>query len=52
VEESERVMVAILPVLGETTAAIEPADGAFDDPALRFNDEAFGVVATFDDRDR
>ena len=45
-------MVAILPVLGETTAAIEPADGAFDDPALRFNDEAFGVVATFDDLDR
>ena len=42
-EESERVMVAILPVLGETTAAIEPADGAFDDPAFRFNDEAFGV---------
>ena len=51
-KESERVMVAVLPVLGETTAAVEPADGAFDDPALRFNDETLGVIATFDDRDR
>ena len=32
-EEGERVVVAIFPVLGETTTSIEPADGAFDDPA-------------------
>jgi hypothetical protein len=51
VKEGERVVVAILPVLGETTAAIKPADGALDDPALRFDDEAFDVVATFDDLD-
>jgi hypothetical protein len=51
VEEGERVVVAILSVLGKTTAAIQPADGSLDDPALRFNDEAFGAVATFDDLD-
>ncbi len=51
-KEGKRVVVAILPVLGKTTAAIKPADSALDDPALRFNDEAFGVVATFDDLDR
>jgi hypothetical protein len=52
VNEGKRVVVAILPVLSKTTATIEPADGALDDPALRLNDEAFGVVATFDDLDR
>ena len=51
-EEGKRVVVAILPVFGKATAAIEPADGTLDEPALRFNDEAFGVVATFDDLDR
>ena len=50
-EECERVMTAIFPVLGEPAATVEPGDGAFNDPALGFNDEAFGVVTTFDDFD-
>ena len=41
-------MVAIFPVLGEPTTSIEPADGALDEPALRFDDEPFDAVATFD----
>lgn len=45
-------MVAILPVLGKAAASIEPADGALDDPALRFGDEALGIVAAPDDRGR
>jgi hypothetical protein len=51
VQEGERIVVAIFPVLGQTSTSIEPADGALDDPALRFDDEAFGVVETFDDLD-
>ena len=44
-------MVAVLPVLGEPTAAIEPGDGAFNDPPLGFDDKAFGVIRAFDDLD-
>jgi hypothetical protein len=51
VKEGERVVVAIFPVLGETATAIEPAYGALDDPTLRFDDEAFCVIATFDNVD-
>jgi hypothetical protein len=42
-------VVAIFPVLGEATASSEPGDGPLDDPSLRFDDEAFGIVTTFDD---
>jgi hypothetical protein len=44
-------VVAIFPILGEPTTSIEPADGALDEPALRFDDEPFNAVATFDDFD-
>ena len=44
-------MVAIFPILGEPTTSIEPADGALDEPALRFDDEPFDAVAAFDDFD-
>lgn len=47
-EESQRVVVAVFPILGEPTAAIEPGDGTLDDPALGFDHEAFGVIRTFD----
>ena len=48
-KESERVVVAVLPILGEAATSIEPADGTLDDPALRFDDKALRVVATSDD---
>ncbi len=48
-KEGERVVVAILPILGEAATSIEPADGALDDPALRLDNKAFRVVATSDD---
>jgi hypothetical protein len=35
----------------KAAAAIEPGDGAFDDPAFGFNDEAFGAISPFDDLD-
>jgi len=50
-EEGERVVVAVFPVLGQPTAAVEPGDGALDDPTLGFDDKAFGVISAFDDFD-
>ena len=41
----------VFPVLGEPAATIEPGDRALDNPSLRFDDEAFGAVAAFDDFD-
>jgi hypothetical protein len=50
VEKSQNVVVEIFPVLGEAAASVEPSDGALDDPALGFHDEAFDGVGTSDDR--
>jgi hypothetical protein len=49
VKEGKRVVVPVLPVLGEAATSIEPADGALDDPALRLDDKTLRVVATPDD---
>jgi hypothetical protein len=51
VEKSQSVVVEIFPVLGEAAASVEPSDGALDDPALGFHDEAFDGVGTSDDLD-
>ena len=45
-------MVAVLPILGEAATSIEPADGTLNDPALRLDDEALGVLASLYDLDR
>lgn len=50
-EEGERVVVAVFPILGEAAASVEPGDGTFDDPALRFDDKSFDLISTFDDLD-
>jgi len=49
VKEGERVVVAVLPILGEAATSIEPAYGTLNNPALRLDDKALGVVATPDD---
>jgi hypothetical protein len=38
-------MVEVFPILGQPTAAVQPADGALHDPALRQDDESLGLVA-------
>jgi hypothetical protein len=48
-EEGERIVIEVFPVLGEPSTAIEPADGAFDNPALGQYDEAFDMIAPSDD---
>ena len=51
-KEGERIVVAILPVLSEPTATVEPCDAALNDPALGFDHEALGLVAALDDLDQ
>ena len=40
-EEGQRLAVEAFPILGKSAAAAKPGEGAFDDPALGQNDEAF-----------
>src|SRR5215213_3030937 len=49
VQEGERLAAEALPVLGQPTAAVQPSDGAFDNPALRQDDEALGLIGSLDD---
>ena len=48
-KEGQCIVVAVLPILGEAATSIERANGTLDDPALRLDDKAFGVVETPDD---
>ena len=50
-KESERVVVAVLPIPGEAATSIEPADGTLDNPAHGFDHKASGVVRPPDDFD-
>ena len=43
-EEGQRVAVEVLPVLGQSPAAVEPGNGSLGDPALRQRDEAFDLI--------
>ena len=51
-EKRKRALIAIFPIAGQAAASVEPRDGALDDPALGFNDEALGFLAALDDVDR
>ena len=48
-DEGERVAVEVLPVLGQSAAAVEPGDGAFDHPTPGLDDEALHPVGSLDD---
>jgi hypothetical protein len=49
VQERERFSVEILPILGEPSAAIEPRNGALDDPAFGQDRKSADLIGTFDD---
>jgi hypothetical protein len=51
VQECERLSIAILPVLGKPAAAIEPSEGALDDPPLWQHGESVGLIGSPDDLD-
>ena len=42
-------MVEVFPILGESSAAIEPRNGAFDNPAFVQNHKSADLIGTFDD---
>ena len=48
-DEGERVAVEVLPVLGQSAAAVEPGDGAFDHPTPGLDDEALHAIGSLDD---
>src|SRR4051794_29802410 len=48
-EEGERLAVEVLPILGQSTAAVQPSYGAFDNPALRENDKPFRLIRALHD---
>ena len=48
-EEGERSVVQVLPIFGEAAAAVEPGNGAFDDPAPRQDHEPFDLIRALDD---
>src|SRR6516225_9651435 len=50
-QEGERLAVEAFPILGQSAAAAEPGEGAFDDPAFWQSDEPFGLVRSLDDLD-
>jgi hypothetical protein len=48
-QECERLAIEALPIFGQPSAAIEPGDGAFDDPAFGHDLEADRVLGALDD---
>ena len=48
-QESERLSVEVLPILGQSSTTTEPGKGSFDDPASRQDLEAFRRIGTLDD---
>jgi len=48
-QERERLAVEVLPIFGESSAAIEPSDGTLDDPALGQNHKSLDLIGTFYD---
>ena len=50
-QERQRLSIAVLPILGEPSAAIEPSKRAFDDPAFGQNDKSRDAIGSLDDVD-
>ena len=50
-QECQGIAGEVFEVLGQSPASVEPGEGAFDNPTLWENLEAFGVIRPFDDFD-
>ena len=50
-QECQGIAGEVFKVLGQSPTSVEPGEGAFDNPTLWENLEAFGVIRPFDDFD-
>ena len=48
-QKRERLAVEVLSILGEPSAAIEPSNGALNDPTTWKHHKSIGVIGAFDD---
>ena len=48
-QESQRLSIAVLPILGEPSAAIEPSKRALHNPAFGQDNKPFGPIRALDD---
>src|SRR5262245_38003067 len=48
-QERERYAVEVLPILGESSAAVEPRKRALNNPALGQHDKSLGLIGSLDD---
>ena len=48
-QERKRLSIAVLPILGEPSAAIEPSKRALDNPAFGQDNKPFGPIRALDD---
>jgi hypothetical protein len=49
VQECQSLAIEALPILGESSTAIEPSNRALDDPALRQHDKSLNLIGALDD---
>jgi hypothetical protein len=49
VQESQRLAIEVLPILGQPPAAIKPGNGALDDPAFGQHHKSLGLIGALDD---
>ena len=48
-QERKRLSIAVLPIFGEPSAAIEPSKRALDNPAFGQDNKSFGPIRALDD---
>ena len=48
-QECQSLAIEVLPILGESSTAIEPSNRALDDPTLRQHDKSLNLIGALDD---
>ena len=48
-QESQRLAIEVLPILGKPSASVEPGNGALNDPAAWKHHKSFGLIGALDD---
>ena len=48
-QEGQRLAIEVHPILSEPAAAVEPSNGALDDPTFGQHHKSFGLIGALDD---